>query len=142
VFLTLAGALAVPCAATAGEKFDVTVVPDTVRKGDQIAIAAHFEPILEPCDVWGVIILPDGRIYSIQVSNEVVRGLFPFLTDVPFFPLSMDMTLLDIRVPGGIPPGTYTLIGGLVPPGTDPDGPEDAIPGYVDTVLFTVLPEE
>jgi len=136
---TLALAIAAPCGALAGEKFDVTVTPDTVRRGDRISITAHFEPLFEPCDVWGVIILPDRRVYSILVSNEVVRGLIPFLTDVQCFPLAMDMTLLDITVPRRIPPGTYTLIGGLVPPGTDPRGPEDAIPGYADTVTFTVV---
>lgn len=118
---------------------DIEVTPKTVRAGDKVVIRASVDPILEPFDAWGTITLPDGRVYSMTLGNALEEGGIPIVTGIPLLPLGIDMTLLDIEVPSGIPPGKYRVFVALIPPGTTPSGPGDAIDGYADEEALTVL---
>lgn len=149
VVLTALIAIAFPVDARAvfGEtkwdgNLDILLSPNTVTRGEQLTVSVHLEPLNQAFDAWGVIILPDGTMYSMSLSEALNQGAVPIVNSIPALPLGGDFTLLNMPVPTEAPTGEYTVAVGLFPPGVAPsslaDAPSVAIEGYFDQETLTV----
>jgi hypothetical protein len=110
--------------------------------GQPFNISVKVEPIARFFDAWGVILGPGNRVYSFTLGQPGIlrTGAVPLAVNVPGLDAPYAALLYSIpAIPNGSQ-GNYTVIAGLTPPGTIPRGPQDAIPGYVDTETVAVAP--
>ena len=103
------------------------------RIGQPFNFIVRVQPIDTPFDAWGVIIAPDGTLYSFVLADpgSLYKGLKPLAEGVPGLGTAYERYLFTTAaIPAGAA-GDYTVIVGLVPAGVTPTGVESAIPGYV-----------
>jgi hypothetical protein len=121
---------------------NLTVNPNPVSVGSQIVIKAGVQPINSTFDAWAVLLLADGRFFSLVPGKRLVPGAAPLAQNVRGLASVTNFTLLDAIIPRGVPAGAYTVAAGLFPHGTAPSSLNDAhtkaFPGYFISEPLTI----
>ena len=94
-----------------------TVNAPTVRVGQTMRLAARLrrDRTATPADAYVVLQAPGGQVFS-WTQAGLVPGLVPLVRN--FVPADFEGELLQLRVPGGTPPGLYKWISALTEAGT------------------------
>ncbi|MDD5557827.1 MAG: C1 family peptidase [bacterium] len=110
---------------------------------DDLRVDVLVGPLGAIFDAWGVILGPDGVVYSFDLGDPTAirRGAMPLATGVPGLVAPYGAVLFSASF-SGAPPGDYSIIVGLVPAGIRPAGPESALPNYAAVSRVAVSPPE
>jgi hypothetical protein len=86
--------------------------------GDTLVLTATLEPgaAAAPADVYLVLRLPDGAVYSLRPGGELTPGLWPLVTG--WLPAPFAGEILRHTLTGAEPPGRYTWQAALAHAGT------------------------
>jgi uncharacterized repeat protein (TIGR03803 family) len=135
--------LSIPPAPTATPlpSVDVVVSSSNPQAGDLFTVDVTIQPINRSFDLWGVII-GNGKIFSFDLTNpsNLIPGGQRLLRNVPNLPAAISRRLYQGTILLPAAAGTWDVIVGLTPAGSQPLGTQDAIPGYVDTETVVVTP--
>lgn len=102
--------------------------------GEPLTVEVAVRPVAARFDAYAVVTGPGGTYScSPDTPGALVPGVRPFLRGVPGLAVPLSLPVLAFpAIPPGTPPGTWTVIAGLVPPGSPPSE-RGAIPGYLDS---------
>ncbi|MEI6634181.1 MAG: hypothetical protein WCP22_10245 [Chlamydiota bacterium] len=102
--------------------------------GEPLTVKVAVRPVAARFDAYVVVTGPGGTYScSPDTPGALVPGVRPFLRGVPGLAVPVSLPVLAFpAIPFGTPPGTWTVIAGLVPPGSPPSE-RGAIPGYLDS---------
>jgi hypothetical protein len=121
---------------------NLTVNPNPVSIGSRVVVQAGVQPMSSTFDAWAVILPADGQFFSMVPGKGLVPGAVPLAQNVPGLSSVTDVTLLNVVIPQGVPPGAYTVAAGLFPQGTAPSSLDDAqakaFPGYFISEPLTI----
>lgn len=94
-----------------------TVNSPTLRPGQTLRLSARLQRRhgTTPADAYVVLRMPDGQMMS-WTGSALVPGLVPLVRN--FVPVDFVGEILQLRIPGGVPPGYYVWLSALTEPGT------------------------
>ncbi|MEJ2744901.1 MAG: hypothetical protein P8123_04340, partial [bacterium] len=92
-----------------------TILPE----GSQFIVTVVAQPTTTPFDGYVVLIGPGGTAYSLT-PNGLTKGVAAYAKGVPGVGQEFKKRVLDLKVPGNVPAGVWTVYAGLMPEGTPP----------------------
>lgn len=96
---------------------ETEVEDSTLRPGQALRLTARLRRSRTPsaADAYIVLRMPNGQLMS-WTGSALVPGLAPLARN--FVPTDFVGEILNLRVPGGAPPGYYTWMSALTEAGT------------------------
>jgi hypothetical protein len=87
-------------------------------RGETMTVTARLSPGSppSPVDVYVVVQLPTGQLFSLQLGGGIVPGIVPIARGI--VPIAFDAAILSYTFSGIEPPGAYTWYSVLTRPGT------------------------
>jgi hypothetical protein len=85
--------------------------------GDNLVVTvAAGQAFQAALDAYVVLVSAGGVTYSVT-PGAIVKGLAPYLEDLPGIPQGYEGTVLDMVIPQAAPAGVWTVYAGIVPAG-------------------------